>query len=207
MQSFLIAWDTSDTLATIAEQLNSTLTYNSSGKIELKINGTTKSFATTVTLDDMMSEINKADLGVTMTYDTISGALKMTADDTGAGNTLVVTDGGTSNFVSSLLSKSTAGLDAKVTVDGQALTRSSNTMTIAGVTYTVNATTDTKKATTDTGDDAATVTVTQDTEGVYDLLSSFVEDYNTLIATINTAIDENREFRLPATHRRSKRGK
>ena len=179
--------DTSDTLATIAEQLNSTLTYNSAGKIELTINGTTKTFATTVTLASMMSEINKADLGVTMSYNEITGALEMTADDTGAGNTLVVADGGTSNFVSLLLGKSTEGKDAKVTIDGQALTRSSNTMTIDGVTYTVNQETT----------EEATVSVTQDTDGVYDLISKFVEDYNTLIDTISTAIDENADSDYP----------
>jgi flagellar hook-associated protein 2 len=174
--------DTSDTLATIADQLSSStaLTFGTSG-VSLTINGTTKTFASTVTLATMMSQINTADLGVTMTYDTINGAFVITADDTGAGNTLVVTDGDDSNFAALFLSEYTAGVDAQLTIDGQALTRSTNSVTLDGVTYTLNSKTT----------DEATVTVTQDTDGVYDLISAFVEDYNTLIATINTAIDEN----------------
>ncbi|WP_236639254.1 flagellar filament capping protein FliD [Pelosinus sp. UFO1] len=182
--------DTSDTLATIAEQLSSSTasTFGTSG-VSLTINGTTKSFASTVTLATMMSEINSADLGVTMTYDTITGKLVMTADDTGAGNTLTVTDtdSSTSNFATLLLTTATAGVDAKVTIDDQALTRSSNTITLDGVTYTLNAETT----------EEATVTVTQDTDGVYDLISAFVDDYNTLIDTINTAIDENADSDYP----------
>lgn len=181
--------DTSDTLETIAGQLSSStaLSYNGDGEIELTINGTTKTFDKSDTLADMMSEINKADLGVTMTYNSITGELVMTADDTGAGNSLTVTDSGTSNFAALLLSKSTAGLDAKLTIDGQSLTRSTNNVTIDGVTYTANQVTDS----------AATVTVAQDTDGVYDLISNFVDAYNTLIDTLNTAVDENADSDYP----------
>jgi flagellar hook-associated protein 2 len=180
---------TTDTLATIASQLSSAteLTFNTDGQIELTINGTTLTFDQDDTLAEMISKINKSDVGATMTYDSITGKLVLTADDTGAGNSLVVTEGSDSNFLSVLLQESTAGLDAKVTIDDQALTRSSNTITIDGVTYTLNQETT----------DKATVSVTQDTDGLYDLLSSFVEDYNTLIATINTAINENADSDYP----------
>ena len=181
--------DTSDTLATIAGQLSSStaLSFTSDGEIELTINGTTKSFDQDDTLADMMSEINKSNLGVTMTYNAISGELVMTADDTGAGNSLVVTDSEASNFAATLLSQATAGKDAKLTIDGQAMTRSTNSVTLDGVTYSLNQVTT----------DDATVTVTQDTDGVYDLISNFVEEYNTLIETLNTAIDENADSDYP----------
>lgn len=173
--------DTSDTLATIKSELNSTLSYNSDGEIALTINGTTETFEPTDTLADMISTINKADLGVTMSYNSITGELEMTADDTGSGNTVTVADSGTCNFASLLLSDYTAGKDCKMTVDGQSLTRSSNSVTIDGVTYTANAET----TSTDT------VTVTQDTDGVYDLIKNFVDDYNTLLETIKDKINEN----------------
>ena len=180
---------TSDTLATIADQLNTTLTFNTDGQVELTINGTTFSFDQDDTLAEMMSEINKADVGAAMTYNSVTGELVLTADDTGAGNSLVVTEGSssTTNFLTTLLSESTAGTDAKITLDGQSLTRSTNTITVDGVTYTANQVTT----------EAATVNVTQDTEGVYDLLSAFVEDYNALIETMNTAIDENADSDYP----------
>lgn len=181
--------DTSDTLATIADQLSSStaLTFNDDGEVELTINGTAMTFDKDDTLADMMDEINDADLGVTMTYDSLTGELVMTADDTGAGNKLSVSDVGTSNFAAVLLSNYTAGADAKLTIDGQTITRSTNSVTIDGVTYTAN------QVTTDTD----TVTVTQDTDGVYDLISNFVDAYNTLIATINEAVDEDKDSDYP----------
>jgi len=193
--------DTSDTLATIADQLSSAtdLTFNGDGQIELTINGTAFTFDQDDTLAEMMSKVNKADVGATMTYNSLTGELGMTAKNTGAGNSLVVSEvlsqAATetaeaiqgSNFLAVMLGKSTPGLDAKVTVDGQALTRSSNTMTVAGVTYTVSEETTSE----------ATISVTQDTDGVYDNISSFVDDYNTLIATINTAIDATYDSDYP----------
>lgn len=285
--------DTSDTLATIANQLNTStaLTFNSDGQIDLTINGTTKSFDKTATLADMIEEINNADLGVTMEYDELSGKLVMTADDTGAGSTLVVTEGSGSNFLSTCMNEATEGLDAKVTIDGTTLTRSSNTITLDGVVYTLNQTTsdystlatadkttaataatdlsnlvtamaastgstsssadqaaatayttaisggdataiaDAKEAlltqaassddTTVSGsgtgslsayntaataaataaaalsafsssdDDEATVSLTLDTDAIYDLISNFADAYNTLISTINDELDES----------------
>ena len=181
--------DTSDTLGTIASQLSSStaLVFNDDGQIELTINGTTLTFDQDDRLSEMISKVNKSNTGATMKYDTITGKLVMTATDTGAGNSLVVTEGGGSNFLAVLLDKSTTGLDAKVTVDGQALTRSSNSMTIDGVTYNLNQTT--------TAD--ATVSVTQDTDGVYDTISSFVDDYNTLLETINTVLDATYDSDYP----------
>lgn len=181
--------DTSDILATIADQLSSStaLAFNDDGQIELTINDTTLTFDQDDTLSEMMTKVNSSDVGVAMTYDELTGELLMTADDTGAGSTLVVTESGTSNFLSVLLSESTAGLDAKVTIDGQSLVRSSNTMTVNGVTYTANQ---------ETTEDA-TVTVTRDTDGVYDSISEFVDAYNTLIETINTALDESYDSDYP----------
>lgn len=163
------------------------LEFNADGQLELTINGTAFSFDKSITLDEMMEEINDADCGATMKYDTLSGSLVLTADNTGAGQTLVVTEGDGSNFLEVFLTDETAGLDAKITLDGKTITRSSNTITIEGVTYTLNATTDT----------AATVSLTQDTDGIYDLISSFVEDYNTLISTINAALDEDYDSDYP----------
>jgi len=163
------------------------LEFNTDGQLELTINGTAFAFDKSSTLAEMMEEINDADCGATMKYDTLSGSMVLTADNTGAGQTLVVTEGDGSNFLQVFLTDETAGLDAKITLDGKTITRSSNTITIEGVTYILNATTDT----------AATVSLTQDTDGIYDLIGSFVEDYNTLISTINAALDEEYDSEYP----------
>jgi flagellar hook-associated protein 2 len=279
---------TSNTLATIADQLSTAdaLTFNSDGQIELTINGTTLTFDQDDTMAEMIAKVNNADLGVTMEYDELSGKLVMTADDTGAGSTLVVTEGAGSNFLSTCLSDATEGLDSKVTIDGTDLTRSSNIITLDGVTYTLNQTTDdystlasaakttaataktaldtaiaassdtavttaaatlatattsgdataiaTAQAALDTAvaassdtavtaantayttaataattaatalagfttsaDNEATVSLTQDTDAIYDLISNFVDAYNTLISTINTTLDETYDSDYP----------
>lgn len=180
---------TTSTLGDIADQLNSTLTFNSDDEIELTINGTSFSFDKDTTLKEMMSEINSSDCGATIAYNDTSGKLVLTASTTGAGNKLSVTEGDGSNFISTFLGSSTVGLDAKVTVDGQSMTRSSNTITVDGVTYTFNSTT--------SSGDSATVSLTQDVDGIYDLISNFVTDYNSLIDTINDKLQEEYDSDYP----------
>lgn len=161
--------------------------FNSDGQIELTLNGTSFTFDKSDTLSAMMSEINSSNAGATMKYDELSGKLTLTANETGAGNTLVVTEGDGSSFLSSFLNTATAGVDAQVTIDGQVLTRSSNKVTVDGVTYTFSQTTD----------EAATVNLTQDTDAIYDTISSFVEDYNALISSIHSALDETYDSDYP----------
>lgn len=162
--------------------------FNSDGQIELTLNGTSFTFDKSDTLSAMMSEINSSsNAGATMKYDELSGKLTLTANETGAGNTLVVTEGDGSSFLSSFLNTATAGVDSQVTIDGQVLTRSSNKVTVDGVTYTFSQTTD----------EAATVSLTQDTDAIYDTISSFVEDYNALISSIHSALDETYDSDYP----------
>lgn len=162
--------------------------FNSDGQIELTINGTSFTFDKSDTLSAMMSEINSSsNAGATMKYDELSGKLTLTANEAGAGNTLVVTEGDGSSFLSSFLNTVTAGVDAQVTIDGQVLTRGSNKVTVDGVTYTFSQTTD----------EAATVSLTQDTDAIYDTISSFVEDYNALISSIHSALDETYDSDYP----------
>ncbi|MDT8902116.1 flagellar filament capping protein FliD [Anaeroselena agilis] len=173
------------TLEDVAAYLG--ITFNSTDGIELTVNGTSFSFDKSTTVDELIDEINAADCGATIEYDQTSGKLVMTAATTGAGNKLTVAEGTGSDFLAKALSVATAGKDAKLTVDGQAMTRSTNTVTADGVTYTLNATTD----------EDATVSLIQDTDAVYDLVSSFVEDYNALIATITAEITADYDADYP----------
>lgn len=170
---------TSDTLATIAGQLNTELTFNSDGQVALTINGVDFTFDQSATLGEVISEVNQSSAGATLKFDALSGKLTLTASSTGAGNTLAISETD-SNFLMAFLDQSTAGQDAKLTLDGQALTRSTNTVTVDGVTYTLK----------DTTNEAVTIGVEQDIDGIYDSIKSFVEDYNTLIDTINSKISE-----------------
>ncbi|MEN6413956.1 MAG: flagellar filament capping protein FliD [Veillonellales bacterium] len=175
---------TSDTLATIAGKLKSDYAFafdSSSGEIAFTINGEKFSFDKTDTLSDMISTVNKdTTAGVTMKYDTNTDQLVVTANNTGAGNTIALEDT-TGTFVSKLLTTSTEGKDSQTVLDGQKLTRSSNSITQDGVTYTLNA------VTTSTDN----VSVTQDVDGIYDKINNFVTAYNSLLDEINGKLSES----------------
>lgn len=182
---------TSSTLAELATSLgiDEDDFFDDDGQIELKINGVSFSFdKEETTLEEMISEINDSAAGVTMKYDELADKLVLTADKTGFGNTLSITETG-SSFLATFFGATTAsgvttmtatGQDAKLTVDGVALTRSSNTVTVDGVTYTLNDTTDT----------AASVSVTHDTDTIYENITNFVTAYNELLAGINDKVNE-----------------
>ena len=169
--------DTSSTLSEISAQLGTAMTFVDDNVV-FSINGTSFTFSEDDTLDDVMDEINDADVGATLEYDELNDKLVLTADDTGAGAMVTASDT-SGTFISTLLGTTTAGVDAKVTIDGVTMTRSSNSIEVDDVTYTLNA------VTTDT----VTVDVAQDTDAIYDLISNFVDAYNTLIADINDQLD------------------
>lgn len=172
---------TSQTLSTINSSLNSSFSFNSSDEISFTINGESFTFDKDDTLSALMSTVNKSDAGVTMSYDSINDKILLTSKTMGAGATLTASDnasGGT--FISTLLNCDLAGKDSKLTLDGQALTRNSNTVTVDGVTYTLN-----KVTTSD-----ITIGVTQNTDATFDAITKFVNGYNTLIDTIRGKLTE-----------------
>lgn len=180
---------TSSTLESLSTQLGFTL--DADDEVKLNINGKDFEFSKTISLSEMMSEINSdATANVTMQYDEVSDTFSITAKQTGAGSTLIVTETG-SNFLTTVnLSTITGGKDAKAEIDGQSITRSSNTFTVSGVTYTA------LKETTA----AETITVSQDVDAVYDKIKAFVDKYNEVIEKINGELSEeyDRDY-LPLT--------
>lgn len=178
---------TSSTMATIAAQMSTAMTFNSDGEANFTINGVALYCDEDETLSTVIERINSSDAGVTAKYDELTGRLVLTADTLGAGTTITASDTDGS-FISSLLGGSlTSGTDSVMTIDGTKLTRNTNSITVDGVTYKLNAVTT----------EAATVTVAQDMEAISSLISNFVDAYNTLIETINDALDETYDSDYP----------
>ena len=174
--------DTSQKLSAIQSALKTTssFSFDGSNEISFAINGESFTFDQDDTLSAVISKVNQSDAGVTMSYDSINDKLVLTSKTMGAGATLTASDT-SGDFISKLLSTETAGQDAKLTLDGQALTRSSNTVTVDGVTYTLK-----KETTSD-----VSVGVTQNTTATFDTIVKFVNGYNTLIDTIKGKLDED----------------
>jgi len=180
--------DTLGTGSTLSEAFGEG-TFDEDGNISFSINGETFSFSKNTTISSMMSTINSnADANVTMSYSSLKKGFTITSRSTGAsGGGVVIENLSGSAFAESADSaafKIAAGTyngeDAEVVIDDVTVKKSSNTFTIDGLTYTLKSTTS----------DAADFTVERDTDATYQKISDFVDAYNTLIADLQSKVDE-----------------
>lgn len=176
-----------DTLETSSNKMGKPFSFDSEGKINLTINGVNFKFSKDTTLKEMMEKINNSDVGVTMKYNAASDSFSITANETGAANGIQMSETGSTFLKDVGLTNYTAGEDAVATIDGEKVVRSSNTITQDGVTYTLKA----------ESDEEQTITITQNTDSVYDQIKSFVDDYNSLIDSINKLISEKYDRDYP----------
>ncbi|SDX28482.1 flagellar filament capping protein FliD [Paenibacillus sp. CF384] len=191
--------DTSKTLSQL--KLDGEITYNDpdgDGKISFDIkNGNSPAVTITVNVNDKLSDavaaINGSAANVSAFIDSATGRLSLSSKSTGAGS-LVLTD--TSSFLSSFSLPLTSpvadkGTDAVVKINGISTTRSSNVFTENGVEITLNA---------PTGGIASTISVVTNTDKVVDTIKSFIKDFNDVLDSVTSKINEER-FRkyLPLT--------
>jgi flagellar hook-associated protein 2 len=164
-------------------------TSNGNGTKSLTIDGTNN------TLQGIRDAVNAAKIGVTATIvNDGSGTpyrLALTSDSSGVSNSLKISTSGGDGTIDTLLAYDPAGQpaaqhlnqtaaaqNANFTVNGIAITKSSNTITdaIQGVTLTLN------KATTA----PANLTVTRDTKAVSTAVAGFVDAYNALVSQLKS---------------------
>lgn len=148
------------------------------------------------TLDEIRDAINNSEdnFGVTATVITVDNAgtpeskLILTADETGADNTLTVTtDASISALASANQTEITPGLDARFTIDGQTVTSATNTVTgaISGITINL------------TGEGTSTIAIATDEESIIENVQAFVDSFNELQATFNATSGFNEENPTP----------
>ncbi|MCQ6264394.1 flagellar hook-associated protein 2 [Fictibacillus sp. WQ 8-8] len=184
--------------------LNSTLKFNltKAGATDYvkEADGTTnKIFSITIdpeteTMDSLAKKISDSELGVNAFYDSRSGQMVITNKETGAGSKIKLSDSNTQDFFKSLgfttntynnltgNSNSTQGTDATFTLNGLKMTRPSNSFTVSGVTYNLKSNTT----------DPVTISSSTDSQGVFDSIVKFVDQYNTTIGKINDKVSEER---------------
>ncbi|WP_257350306.1 flagellar hook-associated protein 2 [Pseudalkalibacillus decolorationis] len=154
-------------------------------------------------IKDVMAKINShTDLGVSAFYDSATNKVVLTMKDTGDGASVSITDDGsgdtsTADFFSALgfsnvsagseLSGKTAGLNAEFEYNGFATSRTSNTFEINDVSYTLKEVTN--------GD--VSLSVTQNTDSIFDSIVKFVDKYNQTIEKINGELTEDRYRDFP----------
>ncbi|MDD4564737.1 MAG: flagellar filament capping protein FliD [Eubacteriales bacterium] len=173
------------TLNTALKDLSLATKPEDGGNCSFKINGTDFTFSDTDTLTTVMQKINSSDAGVTLSYSSITDRFTMTADESGAGDNINISEI-SGNLMTALgLTESTGakitdGVNAVLSVNGQQIIRSSNNLEIDGIKVTLN----------DTAEEAITITMKDDASSLMDPIKKFVEDYNSMVDLVNGLIKE-----------------
>lgn len=177
------------TTRTLTEQfgLSGTVTFALEGSKNENEPRTFSFDTSTATIYDVVAEINNADLGIKASYDSNLNRFFLNTETTGANQYIKVTDDA-SRFLSyasggsSADSKLRLNLETGVAYQGEDaqidfgdltdMTVSSNSITVNGITMDLKA------------QGTTTVTVSKDTETVFNTIVEFINDYNTTVETI-----------------------
>lgn len=178
----------------ILANVSFSLSYNTSTNTK-PINITASS---TSTIKDLMDKVNSSTGGaVTMSIDDVTGKISFKSKDYGSASNLKITDATDSIITKLGLTGADAGgaiigtgKDAivEITEPGQSTvttTQSSNKFTTNGVTYNLVGA--------NVAGATSNVTVTANSDTVVSSMKKFIEDYNTIISTINTKLTEKKD--------------
>lgn len=166
------------------------------------VSSTTMGIKSTDTIKQMMDKINSSSAGVQMSYSSISDKFTFKSSKEGIVNNIDLED--TSGFFNDklLLNGSNAanrleGKDALLTVDGVAISRSSNTFEVDGTTLTLN---QLYEPLDPAAADDIKIEINSDTTAAVTTIKNFVEKYNELIDKITSKTSEkrNRDY-MPLT--------
>ncbi|SHF90396.1 flagellar filament capping protein FliD [Ornithinibacillus halophilus] len=153
-------------------------------------------------INQVMSSVNSSQVGLTMFYDSFTDQMTLSRNETGnfngeganefdgksvtgLNNREIITDGLLMNSLFRFGNGTeTGGQNAKFTINELTTERHSNTFDISGVTFSL------KKTFTE-DEEAATLSVNNDSEAVFENIKEFVENYNTLIEAINDKLTED----------------
>lgn len=147
----------------------------------------------TDTLQTLMDKVNSATNGsVTMNIDDNTGKISFKSKSYGSTSKLTITDSSLDSNLSKLgiTAGSDTGKDAivEIAAPGQSTvttTQSSNKFTTNGVTYNI------------VNIGSTTSTVTENSDAVVSNIKSFINDYNSVISTINTKLTEKKNNDYP----------
>jgi flagellar hook-associated protein 2 len=184
----------SSTMEMIGSRLEQgSFTFDEDDKFTLTINGENITIQKDDTLRVALNKINNSAAGVTLSYSSFTDKFILESKMTGEGT--IEIDGGGKFFETLKITEMVSGQNVKFTIDGsEVASRSSNTFSIDGVTYTAKA------------KGSVVLTTSVESEGVYETIESFVNDYNSLIVEINDKLKEERFRDFPPLTDEEKEG-
>ncbi|WP_044893019.1 flagellar filament capping protein FliD [Bacillus alveayuensis] len=140
-------------------------------------------------LNTVINRVNNSKAGVTMFYDSFSDKVTLTRKEAGNFNQSgdeIITSG---EFLNTVLKFGSAveqgGQNAKFTINGLETERTSNTFTMSGVTFTL-------KDTFSASDPSVSISISNNTEAVFENIKNFIDKYNETIDKIQKKISEER---------------
>ncbi|MGI6175382.1 MAG: flagellar filament capping protein FliD [Christensenellales bacterium] len=166
------------------------------GFAAFSINGVGFTFTEDSTLNDMVNAVNNQydKTGVKMAWSSLTQSFTFTEKATGADSSLII-----GNLMGNLFGEGEGapgalgietgtytGKNAKLTINGIEVERSTNSFTIDGISYTLNGTSDTEML----------FSIERDIDATLDKLSAFVDAYNELVSGLQSLLNEkvNRSY-------------
>ncbi len=151
----------------------------------VKINGLTED----TTLDQFLTKVNNSAANVQIKYDTLKQEFSMKSKEQGAVNNIELNQADTVNFLANHLkiedgANRTKGVNARATIDGVAITRSSNNFEIDGINY--------KLKSLHNSGDPIEIDVKPDSDAIYGKIKKFVDEYNKMTKSIQDKIRERK---------------
>ncbi|WP_214774913.1 flagellar filament capping protein FliD [Exiguobacterium sp. s37] len=137
------------------------------------------------TVEDLLTKLNAKDSGASAFFDDATGKLSLTSRLTGNDATIQFNDATLATAF--YLTNGVTGTNAELTVNGLAISRPSNTVTIDNVTFTLNKTFDSTNS-------PVTLNTKPDTQAVFDNIKAFVTKYNETMELMNKKYGE-RQYR------------
>lgn len=187
------------TNAKIGESGLAGVTADAEGKYNITINGNDFSFDENATINDVINKVNDANIGVALSYNSLSDSFTLASVDSGKGFELSVSG----NLADAMFvnSKFTEGQNAIVNINGTMVERTTNNFSYNGISVSLKGTTGSYQtdaegnfvtdaegkfvAKSGTVDNAAQIESTRNTDSIVSTIKDFVNDYNTLIKDLN----------------------
>jgi len=169
----------------------------------IRINNSDITIRSNMTFNQVMTAVNNSGAGVRASFESATGRFNLESLTTGADSTLDLSGNGgtTSNINASFFaalgfevpqggngSMVFTGNDAKVILNGDEVTSSSNTINFGGVAITLNRTTLDVPA----GEENIVVNISRDTDGAVNRIREFVDAYNSIIQRIESLTRERK---------------
>lgn len=159
---------------------------------KFEINGVAISGLTSdMTVDSFLDKVNNSSAGVELSFSSLTKEFTLKSKTEGGVNNIDLSETNTVNFFSNHLhiaddANHTEGLNAQITLDGIAITKSSNNFIVDGVNYILKDTL--------TSGDKIDVSVEPKVDAIYDKIKEFVTDYNALVSVARGKISEKKLY-------------